>query len=151
MNGIKKGFKSKKPSLPVDSERVFNKAYGGFAYIKVSMQDDKKTTGTRRGTWVPKHYSIWESINGPIPDNNVILFADQDRNNFNINNLLLVSMREFSYMTRYNFLTTDSELTRTNLVITKHYLATLDAINRLTGDKARHYMNKYRRSIRCST
>lgn len=49
---------------------------------------------TEKG-WVLKQNYIWEKENGPIPKNHVVIFADGDKDNFDINNLRCVSNRTF--------------------------------------------------------
>lgn len=41
-----------------------------------------------------KHHVIWESVNGPIPDNRIVAFKDKDRTNCDIDNLVLMSRAE---------------------------------------------------------
>lgn len=62
---------------PVGSERV---NVGG--YIEVKVADPNK--------WKLKHRVIWESANGKIPKDCIIIFKDNDKTNMVIDNLLLI-------------------------------------------------------------
>jgi hypothetical protein len=145
--GFQWGNSAEKRILPVGTEKVKNRRYGE-TYVKVSMKGRNRKDGGWQGTWVLKHYLIWESVNGPKPAHHLIIFADQNKSNFAIENLLLVSKREYFYMIKNGLLTNNTELTRTNLAIAKHKLAIIGAVERLVGHK-RHYAvaDKYRRYI----
>jgi hypothetical protein len=67
--------------------------------------------------WKSKHIVIWEAANGPVPKGHFILFADGDRSNFDLDNLLLVSRPEMSIMTRHKLIFPDREATRTGKLI----------------------------------
>jgi hypothetical protein len=55
----------------------------GYVYVK--------TVG---GRWRLKHRQIWEAAHGPIPKGRLVKFADGDRSNFSLDNLVLVSRSE---------------------------------------------------------
>jgi hypothetical protein len=139
--GIKTGYKGHRKEHKVGTERIIDKK-SGVTYIKTS---NKPTKGCGKigltGTWRQKHSVIWEAANGKIPKGHIIIFADRNKTNFDIENLLPVSKREFFYMARYGLLTGSAELTRTNHAIAKHVLAIADAVRRLTGGKT-HYAVK---------
>jgi hypothetical protein len=148
-SGIKTGRKGHKNNdHKVGTERIIDKR-SGIIYIKTS---NKPTKGCSKlglaGTWRQKHLIIWEAANGKVPKGHLIIFADRNKTNFDIENLLLVSKREFFYMIKYSLLTNNTELTRTNHVIAKHNLAIIDAVGRLTECK-KHYAvkDKYRRFL----
>lgn len=62
---------------PVGSERV-NKD----GYIEVKTRDPK--------TWKLKHRLIFEAANGKIPHDSIIIFRDGDKQNVNLDNLLII-------------------------------------------------------------
>ena len=62
---------------------------------------------------------VWEQNNGPIPDGYVVIFADRDKSNFDINNLVLVSRSELLVMNRNNLILDDRELTKTGVMLAK--------------------------------
>jgi len=57
-----------------------SKSTDGYTYVKIADND-----------WRLKHRVIWEKINGPIPDDHIIVFKDNNLTNFDINNLQLIT------------------------------------------------------------
>jgi hypothetical protein len=87
----------------VGAERLERK---GYVFVK--------SPNSRR--WKPKHRLIWEAANGPIPKGHVILFADGNRLNFDLDNLLLVSRNTLSIMNR-GLVFPNAELTKTGKIV----------------------------------
>jgi hypothetical protein len=145
-SGIKAGRKGRMGrDHKVGTEKVIDKRCG-IIYIKTSNKPTKNCSKTGiTGTWRQKHLIIWEAANGPIPKGHLVIFADRNKTNFDIENLLLVSKREFYYMAKHGLLVNSAEFTRINHVLAKHALAIIDAVDRLTGCK-KHYAvkDKYR-------
>ena len=92
---------------PIGSERV-NKS--GCLEIKI--------TDGRKG-WKPKHVVIWEDENGNVPKGHVVIFADRNRLNFAIDNLLLVSRGELVRMNQLGLVKSNKGLTKTGQLIVK--------------------------------
>lgn len=65
--------------------------------------------------WVRKHEYIYEQHYGPIPKNHLVIFADGDKTNFELDNLVLLSRREFLYMSSRNMFYNNKELTYTSI------------------------------------
>jgi hypothetical protein len=146
-NGIKAGRKGRKnKDHKVGTEKIID-LRSGFTYIKIS---NKSTKGCSKvgltGTWKLKHVIVWEAANGPVPKSHIIIFADRNKNNFDIDNLLLVSKRELFYMCKNGLFSRNPDITKTNLLITRHRLLIIDRVNKLAGN-SRHYSaeDKYRR------
>ena len=95
---------------PVGSERV---TVDGYTEIKVA---DPKT-------WKQKQRMIWEQANGPIPKGYKVIFADGDRANFDIENLLLISSAQLAVMNARKLITEDPELTKTGAIIAELHLS----------------------------
>ena len=57
-------------------------------YVLVKMNDKKPRI------WRLKHHLIWEEAHGPIPDGYLVSFADGDKSNFNLDNLVLITKSE---------------------------------------------------------
>lgn len=70
---------------PVGSERL---NVDGYTEVKVGEPDK----------WVSKQRYIWEQNYGKIKRGYVVIFADRDKTNFNIDNLVLISNRELQIM-----------------------------------------------------
>jgi len=128
-SGISKGGTGN--FLEVGTEKVFDKSFG-TVYVKLSDKPRKISPEFRghAGTWRQKHFVIWEAVNGPIPKNHVVIFANGNKNDFDIDNLLLVHKKELWYMGAHKMLSSNPEVTKTNLAITKHRMAILGAIKR---------------------
>src|SRR5699024_8231763 len=88
---------------PIGSEREDK---DGYIVIKIA---DRK--------WMTKHRYMWEQGNGPVPTNHVIIFANGNKRDFNIDNLICVSRKQLAIINKNNLITNDSELTKTGVVI----------------------------------
>lgn len=97
--------KGRKPNnwKPVGSERVESK--DGYMLVKVAEPNK----------WKPKHIVIWEQANGPVPAGYKIMFADQNKRNFNLDNLLLISKGESAQLNKNKMVFKNGELTKTGL------------------------------------
>lgn len=87
-----------------------------------------KTAG---GAWVGKHIFLWEQVNGKLPEGYRIMFADQNKSNFELDNLIPVTMREIFYMNRHGLITTNKELTKAGLALARHSIAIMDKLSNL--------------------
>ena len=94
---------------PVGSERI---DAGGYTWVKIT---DPKT-------WRMKHVLIWEAANGPVPNGHVVIFADGDKSNIVLDNLLLVSRRQLSVINKRGLIANSAELTKTGVAIADIYL-----------------------------
>lgn len=65
----------------IGSERWDN----GYWWVKVNDSQNGK-----RKNWKQKHRYIWEQYYGKIPPRHRVIFLDEDKNNFDINNLACV-------------------------------------------------------------
>lgn len=102
-SGLGKGCPGvKRPSKSKDGDESIK---SGYVAVKVS------------GEWVIKHIYTWESAHGKVPKGHVIMFADQDRSNFNLDNLICVSRKELGTMAYLGVITKDKNLTKTGLLI----------------------------------
>lgn len=93
---------------PVGTERV-----NGEGYVDVKVADPN--------VWKAKHRIIWEEANGQIPEDHVLIFADGNRLNVNIENLILISRKQLSIMNINNLIKKDAELTKTGVIIASIY------------------------------
>ena len=109
-NGRKTQFK--KGHIPsnyrhVGSERIDNK--DGYVRVKVSNE------GGFQDKWKLKHRIVWEKVNGEIPDNHVVIFADCDRYNFDLDNLVLIHREQLLKLNRKGYINGDPELLKVGL------------------------------------
>ena len=119
--GLTKANKTsfKKGAIPpnyrsIGSERIDMK--DGYLYVKVS---DAPSPGLSRFGWRLKHQLLWEQYNGPIPTGYNVIFADRNKRNFDIDNLILVSDAELLEMNRQGLIFEDPELTKTGASLAK--------------------------------
>lgn len=110
-NGIKSGVNTKfkkgnKPHnyKPIGSEFVSSE---GYTFIKVGEPS----------VWKHKTTVIYEKAHGKIPEGYCVVFADRDKTNFNLNNLILVRNKDKLVAKNKHLLFEDSELTKTGLLI----------------------------------
>lgn len=88
---------------PVGSERV---DVDGYVWVKT--QDPK--------TWRMKHVMVWEAKNGPVPKGYVVIFADGNRLNIDIDNLLLVSRGQLAVLNHSGLLQKNKALNESALL-----------------------------------
>ncbi len=90
--------------LPVGSEVM-----SSDGYLKIKIADPNY--------WIYTHVFIWERHNGPVPKGHVIIFGDQDRLNFGIDNLILVSRAQLLQLNRQKLIKNNADLTRVGVAI----------------------------------
>jgi hypothetical protein len=83
---------------PVGSECT-----GGGGYIVVKIADPE--------LWRYKHIVVWEKAHGSIPKGHVIMFADGNKKNLRLSNLVMVSKKEIGVMNRCGLISTHKDLT----------------------------------------
>ncbi len=86
----KTSFKKGRPTWnakPLGYERICSK--DGYVLVKIGEPDK----------FGLKHRIVWEKVNGPIPEGQVIAFKNQDKTDCRIENLILMSKAE---MVRYS-------------------------------------------------
>lgn len=98
---------------PVGSERIDRE---GYVLVKVAEPNK----------WRPKHRVLWEKVNGPIPEKHRLIFADGNRQNITLDNLILVSYAQSFIMNQKNLFKNDQELTKAGVAVAK----VLDKVNK---------------------
>ena len=107
--GNKAAFK--KGNIPVNKMKVGEDAISSDGYVKTKIADPN--------VWEFKHKLIWAEAHGPIPEKHSIIFADGNKLNLSIDNLLLVSKAELLMLNRKKLISENSELTKTGLNVVK--------------------------------
>ena len=102
-----------KNSREIGSERITK---DGYTEIKIADPD----------VWKLKHRLIYEKYYGEIPAGYSVIFGDGDKQNCNIDNLILVSRSELLLMNRNKLIKNDSVLTKVGVNIAK----LLDTMNK---------------------
>ncbi len=97
-------------TLPIGSERV-----NVFGFIEVKTSDGNINA---KKNWKLKHRFIWEQhYKRPAPKNHVVIFADGDNRNFDLDNLILAPKNQYSTMLRNGLLFDNADLTKTGALI----------------------------------
>jgi hypothetical protein len=93
---------------PIGSERTDR---DGYTLVKVS------DTGTSPQRWKLKHRLLWEKQHGVVPKGHVVIFADGDKQNITIDNLILISNRQLAMINKHKLIQNNKEGTKTGLLI----------------------------------
>ena len=100
----------KKGNLPANTKPVGSESLiGGYTKIKIADPNN----------WVFKHRFLYEQKHGPIPANCTIVFADGNRNNFDIDNLVCVTRAELAVLNKSNFIFNDVDVTNAGVSLAK--------------------------------
>lgn len=119
------GSKSKE-QLPLGTIR---KSQTG-TYIKVKEVPEKSSiSGYTKPYWIPLQEKVYSDEFGPVPDGNMICFLDNDRNNFNIENLYMINRKISAIMSSNRWWSSDPELTKTAIIWCKLHYAIKSANN----------------------
>lgn len=102
---------------PVGDERI---DIDGYTYIKVKQPNK----------WVLKHRWLYEKEKGKIPKGYNLIFADGNKQNLNLDNLILVSNSELFIMNQKGLYKQDKELTKSGAMVAK----VLDKVNKRKRD-----------------
>lgn len=97
---------------PIGTEKMLA---DGYIWVKVDNQPNVK----KIINWKQKHRLLWEIENGPIPEGSRLLFADGNRENITLNNLILVTKAESLIMNKRGLIKDDPELTKTGALVAK--------------------------------
>lgn len=92
---------------PIGSERIDR---DGYTLIKINNE------GSMWERWTLKHKYLWEKYNGrKVPPGYAVIFADQNKRNFEKENLILVSKAELLKLNRKKLIFDNSEATKAGL------------------------------------
>lgn len=102
--------KPRKPKTREYTKRQANQAPVGTetlttdGYINVKVAEPN--------VWELKHRFLYKKYKGEIPKGYVVIFADKNKNNFELDNLILVSRKQLVVLARHNLVQEDKELTK---------------------------------------
>lgn len=108
--GCEKGW-FKKGSNPHNHKHVGSERIDVQGYTLVKIKEPN--------VWRMKHRLLWEEFNGPIPEGHVLLFADRNKQNFDINNLILISRNQLKVMNGKDLIKYNADLTKIGVVISE--------------------------------
>ena len=111
--GISKANKTsfKKGTIPPQYRPVGSERINRDGYVEVKVADPR--------TWKLKQRYVYERYYGEIPKGHNIIFADGNRQNFDIDNLVAVSRSEMLILNNNKLIYEDKELTKTGVNIAK--------------------------------
>ncbi len=108
-----------KGNRPHNYRLIGTEAITKDGYIKVKVAEPNK--------WELKHRLTWEKHNGPVPKEHVIKFIDDNKQNCDIDNLMIISMREHAVINRH-FPGAVAEHKHTSVQLAKIKLAITDRV-----------------------
>lgn len=76
-------FRFKKGHIPWHTREIYSERLDKDDYVLIKLDD--------RNKWKRKHIWIWEKEHGKVPEGHIIIFRDNDKYNFDINNLKCIS------------------------------------------------------------
>jgi len=132
-NKGKKGVGGWEPTQFKQGNRPYNYKPVGTERINTEGYVDIKIADPR--TWKQKHIIIWEEANGLVPAGFVLIFADSNRLNVTLENLLMVSRSELAIMNKRGLITNNYELTKTGIVIADIHLKISERKRNTGSDK----------------
>lgn len=101
----------KKGNVPSNKMKVGEDTLTTDGYVKTKIAEPN--------LWEYKHKLIWIKANGPIPEKHCVIFADGNKLNLSIDNLLLVSKAELLMLNSRKLISENSEITKTGLNVVK--------------------------------
>ena len=112
MKGLNIGGKEtqfKKGQTPINYRPVGSERVNVDGYVEIKIKDPS--------TWEPKHRVVWEEANGKVPKGHVVIFGDSNRLNVDLDNLILITRRQLSYLNKNNLIQNDADLTRSGILV----------------------------------
>lgn len=104
----------KKGNIPANHRPIGSERSNLRDGVLIKVQD-----GQLQKNWMPKGRYIYEQAHGKIPKGHKVIFADGDHNNFDLDNLILVSNAEELIMNQRKLISKEAEFTKTGAIIAK--------------------------------
>lgn len=101
----------KKGNIPVNHRKVGTERINVDGYIEIKIKEPNK--------WELKHRHIYKKAYGDIPKGYKLIFADGNKLNLSLDNLLLVANSEELIMNRKKLFSKNREITKTGVLIAK--------------------------------
>lgn len=125
---VNKGKPMSKEQYEKSSATMFKKGHVPANHMKVGeythttdgyLLRKVKETGPQWDRFEFVHRAVWEKHNGPIPEDKMVSFLDGDKDNCDINNLVLIDNEENLEMNRSKLRFADPERTKTGVLIAR--------------------------------
>lgn len=113
----------KKGNIPHNHRKIGSERINVDGYLEIKIEEPNK--------WELKHRYLYKQNKGEIPDGYKIIFADGNKNNLNLDNLIMVSSSEELVMNRNNLRFDNKELTKIGLNIAK----VIDKTNKVKNER----------------
>lgn len=81
----------------------------GYTYVKIADP----------GVWKQKHVLVWEAVNGPRPKGHKLIFADGNKQNFRLENIILVSNAEHVRLNQNHLISDNADITKAGVLLAK--------------------------------
>lgn len=105
----------KKGHQPINYRPVRSERLDKDGYVMVKVQEH----GLYQHRWRLKHRVVWEEANGPLTPNEAIVFKDGNRENFNLDNLMLVSRGELATLNQKRLLKGNADTAEPSLTLVR--------------------------------
>lgn len=109
----------KKGNIPKNHKEIYSERITKDGYIEVKIAEPN--------VWKLKHRYVWEQAHGKVPKGSVIRFLDGNKQNCNIDNLVLISRKEHIETIRNGFVSENPEITKAVINIAKLNVAVKEA------------------------
>lgn len=96
-------------NIPVNHRPIGSERVTVDGYIEVKIAEPHR--------WRMKHVAVWEAARGPVPKGNVLIFADGNRLNPSLENLLLVTRGQLAVLNKRRLLQKDPKSNETALLV----------------------------------
>lgn len=112
----------KKDEVPLGTIRHSS---NGVTYIKVKLvgANRPKFSGYKKPYWLPLQMKIYQDKYGEIQDNEMVIFLDCNRNNFDIDNLYCIDRRVSAILAKNKWYSSNPKITKTGIMYAKLILS----------------------------
>ena len=101
----------KKGHIPANHKVVGSERITKDGYIEIKTAEPNK--------WKLKHRIVWQKANGEMPDGHALIFADGNRENLSLDNLVLVSRSQLLVANSKGLLFENADLSRAGIMVAK--------------------------------
>lgn len=104
-----------KGNITYNTREIGSIRYDKDGYKKIKVSDDKKG----KANWQLYHRYIFEKEFGKVPKGYAVIFADGNKYNFDLDNLVLVSRNELARLNQDKLIFDNADLTKSGLQLVK--------------------------------
>jgi hypothetical protein len=115
----------KKGDIPANHREVGSERINVYGYTEVKVAEPNK--------WKLKHRVIYEEHYGEIPKNHNVIFADGNKLNLDINNLVLVNKDQLLVLNKNELIKDNADLTKAGVNVANLMIKIRDINNKRKG------------------